>query len=109
MIDEPIFLNETLQMIPRNTSTAYCNEHINFPNYKALACSCSDCTASCPVPIPPPIIKECKIWLFNCLDIVFIILFFISSLSFLAILLISKFYQEFINKRDKSFTNRIQL
>ena len=44
MIDEPIFLNETLQMIPRNTSTAYCNEYINFPNYKALACSCSDCT-----------------------------------------------------------------
>ena len=97
--DEPFVHNSTLLITPSNQTTVFCNEYINLPHYKALACSCSDCTDACPVPVPPPVVKVCKVWRLACLDVVFIVLFVVSSVGFLGILLISKI---FAKKKEKN-------
>jgi len=100
--DEPFLYNSTQLITPTNTTTVLCNQNINLPHFKALACSCSDCTDACPVPIPPPVVEVCKLGELACLDVVFIILFCVSSLSFLGILLLSKIFKNYTQKKEKN-------
>jgi hypothetical protein len=76
---------------PINTSLKECSANINMQFYKATACSCADCIDSCPVPIPPIILKSCKIMSLDCLDVFCIIFFSVLSISFILILLLKKF------------------
>lgn len=40
--------NSTVHIKPINTTMSSCSQSIKLPFFKAPACGCSDCTASCP-------------------------------------------------------------
>ena len=65
-----------------------CSDKADLPYFEAAACGCADCADSCPVPQPPPPIKLCKLWGFDCFSVVSGILFVIFSLAFLLSLLV---------------------
>lgn len=94
--------NSTLHITPVNTSMHHCNNNIDMPFYKATACGCSDCEDACPIPIPPPVEKQCLIWSFECLNVVLLGLFVIFSVTFILTIFITRnreikqnSYQEF--------------
>lgn len=61
------------------------SKNINFLKLK-------DCEDSCPVPIPPPEEKVCKIWSLDCMDLVAIALFILFSSTFLLAILASSIH-----------------
>ena len=87
--DQEFDLNSTVHIIPTNTPMHRCNEKINMTYLKASACGCTDCLDSCPTPKPHPPEKICKLWGVECFTVAMMILFVISSVSFIIGLLVS--------------------
>lgn len=92
--------NSTLHLKPINTTMSSCSKSVDLPFFKAGPCGCSDCTDSCPKPIPPPVIKQCKLWGMQCLDVAYFLGFAICTIFFLLAIFLTNVFIE-----DKTITS----
>ncbi|RNA21587.1 Niemann-Pick C1, partial [Brachionus plicatilis] len=101
--------NSTLHIKPKNTTMYECSKQVTTENFNASACGCSDCEDSCPVPVPPPIQKPCKIFSLTCGDVFAITLFIVFTTTFLVVIFVFSStngkknlkYQKFDNECDQ--------
>ena len=84
--------NKTLHITPINTTMSSCSQGVDLPFFKAGPCGCSDCVALCPKPVPPPEVKVCKLWGFNCLDAAYMSGFAICTIGFLLTLIFTNIF-----------------
>lgn len=92
--------NSTLHLKPINTTMSSCSKSVDLPFFKAGPCGCSDCTDSCPKPVPPPVIKQCKLWGMQCLDVAYFLGFAICTIFFLLAIFLTNVFIE-----DKTITS----
>ena len=85
--------NKTIHITPINTTMSLCSKGVDLPFFKAAACGCSDCVDMCPKPVPPPVVKQCKIWGLNCWDAACIAGFIICSIGFCLTLLFTRIFK----------------
>jgi hypothetical protein len=87
--DQEFDLNSTIHITPTNTPMHNCKDKINMTYFRASACGCTDCLESCPTPKPHPPEKICKLWGFECFTVAMMMLFVVSTVSFIVGLLVS--------------------
>lgn len=100
--------NETINITPINTTMSTCSEGVKLPYFKAPACGCSDCTGSCPKPVPPPEVKVCKLWSFRCLDVIYALSFVICSILFLIVLLLTNKFVDTTDLSEESISKLLE-
>jgi len=94
--------NSTLHINPINTTMSSCSKGVDLPFFKAGACGCSDCTDSCPKPVPPPDVTQCKLWGILCLDAAYGLGFVICTICFILTILLTNV---FIDMEDQLIDN----
>jgi Niemann-Pick C1 protein len=59
--DQDFDFNQTVHIVPRNSTVYSCSAAINSTYYKANPCGCSDCKSMCPAPPKPDNHEVCYI------------------------------------------------
>jgi Niemann-Pick C1 protein len=88
MTDSAFYLNETVHIIPSNSTVYNCNAAINSTNYKANACGCSDCKPMCPLPPKPDIEVVCYISGIECFSFGIFAAYAVFFVSFVSTLIL---------------------